>query len=789
MAKDFITPEQYQRGVGKIKNYVDKINDYHKRIDNAIEFEIANGTISSLSTYSQNMNNGDIYNKKYINSNKIIDVTNPTGIPILIIISDGSKYMSHKTCLNAIGDHCFKQNIYLSFYNNKLIQLIIYKDKNFDSSFNLVESKGCCFTINYGGNVTNEEYKYLDSLNINILLIDYNYLTLDNVVEYIPKNDYNPATKKYVDDNKAIVPTNISEFTNDSKYINQIKVLPVEYDRDKMVNVQNLEPHSIYIAPDDIDFLDLGYEGASGKLVSAFMSPNTELLIYTGNKTDKYISFRVGARAHTVYFKTDTESPRMEHSAYYLTPNNGEVYTPTSDYNPATKKYVDDKVAGIVNSAPETLDTLQELATALGNDANFATTVSTQIGKKVDKVDGMSLTHNDLTKELKANYDAAYEYSQAKHSYNDLTDKPTIPSIAGLATTEYVDSKSLPILFLDDSNRTGDKLFPLLPEHNLVFLAGDAQFTDENGNINIIYGLCYSDLQSDGSKLLTEYRTSKSASISANGTLKSFDYIDEYTKTILTLFKNAPSGKVLVKNQDNTFEWVELPTNPDLSSYAPITSPVFKKSISIGNVAPDKTLGENSIIVSSYGEASGIYTLSNGKSAIARADYSHAEGYASMSKGLYSHAEGEQTGAIGQSSHSEGHGGDATGVASHAEGYYTTSNGKYSHAEGYRTIATGDNQHAQGKYNIEDKDNKYAHIVGNGYRDERNYKDYRSNGYTLDWSGNGWFAGKVTQEGTPTDDKDLVNKKYVDDANIEATDEEVDAMLLEVLGGDYSVQS
>ena len=465
------------------------------------------------------------------------------------------------------------------------------------------------------------------------------------------------------------------------------------------------------------------------------------------------------------------------------------LFEPTKDYHPATKKYVDDKVAGIVNSAPETLDTLQELATALGNDANFATTVSTQIGKKVDKVDGMSLTHNDLTNELKANYDAAYAYSQAKHSYNDLTDKPTIPSIAGLATTEYVDSKSLPILFLDDSNRTGDKLFPLLPEHNLVFLAGDAQFTDENGNINIIYGLCYSDLQSDGSKLLTEYRTSKSASISANGTLKSFDYIDEYTKTILLLFKNAPSGKVLVKNQNNTFEWVELPTNPDLSSYAPITSPVFKKSISIGNVAPDKTLGENCIIVSSYGEASGIYTLSNGKSAIARADYSHAEGYASMSKGLYSHAEGEQTAATGQSSHSEGHGGDANGVASHVEGYYTTSNGKYSHAEGYRTIATGDNQHVQGKYNIEDKDNKYAHIVGNGYRDELNYKDYRSNGYTLDWSGNGWFAGKVTQEGTPTDDKDLTNKKYVDDNVLEATDEEVDAMLLEVLGGDYSVQS
>lgn len=48
----------------------------------------------------------------------------------------------------------------------------------------------------------------------------------------------------------------------------------------------------------------------------------------------------------------------------------------------ATETYVDNKVAGVVNSAPETLDTLNELATALGNDANFATTVATQIGTK-----------------------------------------------------------------------------------------------------------------------------------------------------------------------------------------------------------------------------------------------------------------------------------------------------------------------------------------------------------------------------------------------------------------------
>lgn len=82
----------------------------------------------------------------------------------------------------------------------------------------------------------------------------------------------------------------------------------------------------------------------------------------------------------------------------------------------ATKKYVDEKVAGLVDSAPEALNTLNELATALGNDANFSTTVATEIGRKVDKIDGKSLSTNDLTNELKANYDAAYTHSTSAHA-------------------------------------------------------------------------------------------------------------------------------------------------------------------------------------------------------------------------------------------------------------------------------------------------------------------------------------------------------------------------------------
>ena len=49
-------------------------------------------------------------------------------------------------------------------------------------------------------------------------------------------------------------------------------------------------------------------------------------------------------------------------------------------------------VAKIVDAAPTTLDTLNELAAALGDDANFATTVTTSLGNKQDKVSGVSDT-------------------------------------------------------------------------------------------------------------------------------------------------------------------------------------------------------------------------------------------------------------------------------------------------------------------------------------------------------------------------------------------------------------
>ena len=67
------------------------------------------------------------------------------------------------------------------------------------------------------------------------------------------------------------------------------------------------------------------------------------------------------------------------------------------DDGEVSQAMLDAAVASLVDGAPEALDTLQELADALGNDPNFATTVSTEIGKRA-LIDGAPEAYNTLGK-------------------------------------------------------------------------------------------------------------------------------------------------------------------------------------------------------------------------------------------------------------------------------------------------------------------------------------------------------------------------------------------------------
>ena len=64
------------------------------------------------------------------------------------------------------------------------------------------------------------------------------------------------------------------------------------------------------------------------------------------------------------------------------------VTDPVNAQDAATKNYVDTTVAAVIDAAPAALDTLNELAAALGDDANFSTTITNSIATKLPLAGG-----------------------------------------------------------------------------------------------------------------------------------------------------------------------------------------------------------------------------------------------------------------------------------------------------------------------------------------------------------------------------------------------------------------
>lgn len=127
---------------------------------------------------------------------------------------------------------------------------------------------------------------------------------------------------------------------------------------------------------------------------------------------------------------TKTTTNIAEGTNLYYTDGRVGSYLTTNSY--ATEGYVNTAVSNLVDSAPATLDTLNELAAALGDDPNFATTVSNSIGTKWTQ-DNTKIT----------NWDTAYSWGDH--------------ATAGYVTSVSVDGGSagsvyLPVQSVDGGN-------------------------------------------------------------------------------------------------------------------------------------------------------------------------------------------------------------------------------------------------------------------------------------------------------------------------------------------------
>lgn len=73
-----------------------------------------------------------------------------------------------------------------------------------------------------------------------------------------------------------------------------------------------------------------------------------------------------------------------------------------TDFEDEVGDIVDARISTLIGGAPTALDTLNELAAALGDDPNYAATITNALSNKVDKVSGKGLSTEDFTTDLKS---------------------------------------------------------------------------------------------------------------------------------------------------------------------------------------------------------------------------------------------------------------------------------------------------------------------------------------------------------------------------------------------------
>lgn len=91
-------------------------------------------------------------------------------------------------------------------------------------------------------------------------------------------------------------------------------------------------------------------------------------------------------------------------------------YCNYDEFYAKAKAYTDSAIKNLIGSAPETLDTIYELAEALQSNKSLIDTLNDAIAKKVDKVTGKGLSTNDFTNDLKTKLGTAYDHSQSAHA-------------------------------------------------------------------------------------------------------------------------------------------------------------------------------------------------------------------------------------------------------------------------------------------------------------------------------------------------------------------------------------
>jgi len=107
----------------------------------------------------------------------------------------------------------------------------------------------------------------------------------------------------------------------------------------------------------------------------------TEVMLFTTSNLDTYL-LNIKKTELSDFSATTASSSSGTGGLSYNSSTGQFTFTPADTSSFATTSYVDTEIANLVSSAPTSLDTLDELAAALNDDANFASTVTNSLAAK-----------------------------------------------------------------------------------------------------------------------------------------------------------------------------------------------------------------------------------------------------------------------------------------------------------------------------------------------------------------------------------------------------------------------
>lgn len=355
--------------------------------------------------------------------------------------------------------------------------------------------------------------------------------------------------------------------------------------------------------------------------------------------------------------KTAADTWALDNNTYLTSYTETDPIWTAEKTNYALKTYVDTSISNLVASAPAALDTLNELALALGSDANFSTTVATSIGNKVPytgATTNVDLGVNDFTSRYVNSQFAFIQgngtmggvlgFTQYATSYTTTTNNTNIYALGNnkINFSFYQIGGAFKIFNFDVSSldTTNTRAYTLPNASGTIALTSDipslANYVTLNGTQTISGNKTFSGINS-----FTGYTSFGYASTFMNGTSLNWTSAGSHTASSLTLssahsgstssliLSDGDTAKYIYFSFTNTATGTKTYTLPDASGTLALTSDIVSTyvlpiatttvlgGIKVGtNLSINATTGVLSSTDTTYAVFTGATASANGTSGL-----------------------------------------------------------------------------------------------------------------------------------------------------------------------------